>query len=405
MDSIRDIFCIGLGPSSSHTMGPRKAAEAFLQSTPDAKAYRVTLYGSLSATGKGHLTDKAILDALAPTPTELIWSEESLPEHPNGMCFQALDENGKNQLETIFYSPGGGAIYKSGETRRNRHALYEINTMDDLLAWCRKTSEPMWRYVEICEGPTIWEHLERVWNVMKAAIDRGIRCDGVLPGKLRLQRKARSYHQKAKRATAGFRRTGLVASYALAVSEENAGGGIISTAPTCGACGVVPATLFYLQQTQNFEDDEILRGLAIAGLIGNFTKFNASISGAEVGCQGEVGTACAMASGAAAFLQGATNMQIEYAAEMGMEHHLGLTCDPIAGLVQIPCIERNSIAATRALDCADFALLSDGSHRITFDEVIETMYQTGLDMNSTYRETSLGGLARFSKQSKLEDEG
>ena len=400
MESLRELLCVGVGPSSSHTMGPRKAANAFKRHTAElASSYRVTLYGSLSATGKGHLTNTAIQKALLPFDSEIIWSRESLSQHPNGMLFEALDKNGKSIEGRIYFSPGGGAIVEAGQSHASKH-IYQLNTFDEIKKWSDDTGKPIWKYVEECEGEDIWDYLKAVWDVMKKAVKRGVQTEDVLPGVLKLQRRSRAFFLKSKWCADHLKRTGRLAAYALAVSEENASGGTIVTAPTCGACGVVPAVLYYLFKTLRLTEHEILRGLAVASVIGNVTKTNATISGAEAGCQAEIGTACAMAAAAATQVMGGSNKEIECAAEMGMEHHLGLTCDPIAGLVQIPCIERNSIAATRAMDCADMALLSGGEHRVTFDEVVATMYQTGKDMNKSYRETSLGGLAKLTKQSK-----
>jgi L-serine dehydratase len=401
METIKDIFRIGIGPSSSHTMGPRIVAIQFLKDFPDTKAFRVTLYGALSATGKGHLTDTAIIDALAidGKSCEIIWSKETLSQHPNGMKFEALDKNQKTLASQTWFSTGGGAVIREG-VEKTPTQIYNLNTMDEIRAWSQKEGLPIWKYVELCEGPDIWEYLKQVWKTMKRAIKAGISDEGILPGCLKLERRGRAFFLKSKWCADHLKRTGLLAGYALAVSEQNAAGGTIVTAPTCGACGVLPAVMYYLHKTLKSTEKEILHALAIAGIIGNITKKNATISGAEAGCQAEVGTACAMAAAAAAQLMGGTNQQIECAAEMGMEHHLGLTCDPIAGLVQIPCIERNSIAATRAMDCADIALLSAGEHRISYDEVVQTMYQTGKDMNSSYRETSLGGLATLTRESR-----
>ena len=392
MESIREIYRIGMGPSSSHTMAPRQAATMFLERTPKAAAYRVTLYGSLAATGRGHLTHQAITDALEPNSVEII--EEpgiNLPFHPNGMLFEAFDERANPLDSWQVYSIGGGALSEEGGQKV--HPVYALTSMNTLIRWTEESGQPLWMYVQEREDESIWEHLEQVWQIMQEEIRRGLEAEGVLPGVLKLQRKAHQMHQQTRRLNDFSQRTGLISAYALAVSEENASGGLVVTAPTCGACGVLPAVLFYLQQYHRFAHQKILRALATAGLIGNLVKHNASISGAEVGCQGEVGAACAMAAAAAAYLLGASTHQIEYAAEMGLEHHLGLTCDPVAGLVQIPCIERNAMAATRALDCAEYALLSDGRHRITFDQVVQTMKQTGHDLPSLYRETAAGGLA------------
>jgi L-serine dehydratase len=375
-------------------MGPLRAAQLFKLRFPDAACYQVTLYGSLAATGKGHLTDVAIESTLQTASTSIIWKPEViLPRHPNGMDFEALDSAGHAFGRMRMYSVGGGALQVEGESQEAQAQVYPLSSMASILKWCDENGEPLWRYVERCEGSDIWAYLEEVGQAMMKAIDHGLGAEGVLPGELKLARKSRSYLAKARRCHDSFQRTGLLSAYALAVAEENAAGQRVVTAPTCGSCGVLPAVLRYTREITGATQEEMLRSLAVAGLIGNLVKTNASISGAEVGCQGEIGTACAMAAGAAAQVLGATNYQIEYAAEMGLEHHLGLTCDPVGGLVQIPCIERNAFAATRALDCADYALLSDGKHRVSFDEVTVTMRETGRDLCSAYRETAAGGLA------------
>lgn len=393
MESLKELFRIGFGPSASHTMGPRKAAEIFLSQYPAADHFRVTLYGSLAATGKGHLTDQALTEALKPYPTELVWKpEEQLPLHPNGMEFEVFTNEGSNCGFWRVYSVGGGALKTEGTTMIS-HDIYELNSMAEIVTKVSESYQPLWSYVVQQEGNEIWDYLRDVWQVMQEAIKRGCDAVGVLPGDLKLPRKSRSFFLKAKQDRGPFQRTNLLFAYSLAVSEENAAGGKIVTAPTCGSCGVLPAILYYLQEANHLSEETVLQGLATASLIGNLVKTNGSISGAEVGCQGEIGTACAMAAGAAVQLLGGTPEQVEYAAEMGFEHHLGLTCDPVAGMVQIPCIERNAFAATRAMDSAEYALLSDGQHRISFDEVVQTMFQTGHDLKSSYRETSTGGLA------------
>ncbi|MEA5006386.1 MAG: L-serine ammonia-lyase [Rikenellaceae bacterium] len=393
MQTIEKIFKIGYGPSSSHTMGPLNAANVFLEKNPDAAKYRVTLYGSLAATGKGHLTDKALLDRIGEQRLELVWEPEIfLPFHPNGMKFEAIDRQNNILEQWTSYSVGGGDI-ASEDSQETNTSIYSMNTMDDILQWCKENGRTLWEYVEICEGPAIWDYLAKIWVTMQDAIKRGVDNEGVLPGEIKLPRKASSYLVKAKSSQGSLQNRSLVFAYALAVSEENAAGGLIVTAPTCGSCGTLPAVLYHMQERYGFSTQKILRALATAGLIGNLIKKNASISGAEVGCQGEIGAACSMASGAAAQLFGGSPYQIEYAAEMGLEHHLGLTCDPVAGLVQIPCIERNAFAAARALDSSAFAAHSDGVHRVSFDKVVRVMKQTGKDLPSLYRETSLGGLA------------
>lgn len=395
MKTIRELYRIGTGPSSSHTMGPRKASSDFAEKHKDAAAFRVTLYGSLAATGKGHLTDVAILESLTPTaPTEIIWKPEVfLPFHPNGMMFEALDTNGNvTDTDTIF-SVGGGQLAREGGRGKDSAEVYDMSKLTDIMNWCESTGKTYWEYVEQCEGPEIWSYLSKVWHVMKAAVERGLDNEGVLPGPLGLRRRATSYNVRASGYKTNLQSRGLVFSYALAVSEENASGGEIVTAPTCGSCGVLPAVLYHLWKSRDFSEARITRALATAGLIGNVVKHNASISGAEVGCQGEVGVACAMAAAAANQLFGGSPAQIEYAAEMGLEHHLGMTCDPVCGLVQIPCIERNAYAAARALDSNLYAAFTDGSHRVSFDRVVEVMKQTGHDLPSIYKETSQGGLA------------
>lgn len=401
MESIKEIYRIGHGPSSSHTMGPKKAAEMFIKRIPDAPSYRVTLYGSLAATGKGHLTDVAISNTFGKRKLEIIWApKEYLKRHPNALKLEALDSSGKPVQDWTAYSIGGGAIIDdngSAETKR----IYEHSSMTDILKWCEQNGKQLWEYVETFEDKDVWDYLEEVWQTMQAAIKKGLNTEGSLPGALKLARKANSYHQKAKAYSGPIQKRALLFSYALAVSEENASGGKIVTAPTCGACAVMPAVLLYHQKTYKISHTSVIRALATAGLIGNLVKRNASISGAEVGCQGEVGTACAMASGAATQMMGGSIYQVEYSAEMGLEHHLGLTCDPILGLVQIPCIERNAFAAARALNHNTYALLSDGRHRISFDQVVETMKKTGHDLSRSYKETSLGGLALHIREDEI----
>ena len=361
---------------------------------PDATRYEVTLYGSLAATGKGHLTDWAILEVLQPVaPTEIIWQPDIfLPFHPNGMKFKAIDASGNAIDEWIVFSIGGGDLLEDGETR-NKTMVYNMSQISDIQHWCETTGRTYWEYVDQCEGAEVWDYLRQVWDVMKQAILRGIEAEGVLPGGLGVRRKAVSYYVHASGYAGSLKSRGLVYAYALAVSEENASGGEIVTAPTCGSCGIVPAVLYHLHTSKGFSEQRILRALATAGIFGNVVKSNASISGAEVGCQGEVGVACAMAAAAACQLFGGTPAQIEYSAEMGLEHHLGLTCDPVCGLVQIPCIERNAYAATRALDANLYSQFSDGRHSVSFDRVVAVMKQTGHDLPSLYKETAQGGLA------------
>ena len=393
MESIRELYKIGQGPSSSHTIGPRRAAVIYRERHHDAAAYRVTLYGSLAATGVGHLTDQAIRNVLAPASVEFVWKPETvLARHPNALTFEALGEGGEVRNEWTVYSVGGGRL-DDGTPESRPPSIYEYSTMREILPWCEENGVHLWEYVALREGDEMWDFLAEIWQAMKNAVKVGLEEEGALPGPLHLQRKAAAYFVKAKSYKGSLKRRSLVFAYALAVAEHNAGGGTIVTAPTCGSSGVLPAVLYYLQTRHAFTDTKILRALATAGLIGNLVKKNASISGAEVGCQGEIGTACAMAAAATVQLFGGSIRQVEYAAEMGLEHHLGLTCDPVAGLVQVPCIERNAFAASRALDANTFAILSDGTHRVSFDRVVKTMRDTGHDLPSLYRETSTGGLA------------
>ncbi len=397
MKSLRELYRIGKGPSSSHTMGPNKAAKDFAARHKDAASFEVTLYGSLAATGKGHLTDVAIQEVLEPlAPVKIIWSPQTfLPFHPNGMKFVSFDAEGKATDEWTVYSVGGGALSEGKpDDRFSTPDVYDKNTLTEILRWCEDKGRSYWEYVDLCEGPGIWDYLREVWEAMKTSVENGIDHEGVLPGPLNLPRKAPIYYVKATGYKQTLQTRGLVYAYALAVSEENASGGTIVTAPTCGSSGVMPGVLYHLAKGHDFKEIRILHALATGGLIGNIVKQNASISGAEVGCQGEVGVACAMASAAACQLFGGSPSQIEYAAEMGLEHHLGMTCDPICGLVQIPCIERNAFAATRALDANLYASFSDGKHRVSFDHVVEVMKQTGKDIPSLYKETSAGGLAK-----------
>lgn len=396
MKSIRELYRIGLGPSSSHTMGPRYAALHFLSRNPSAKHFKVTLYGSLAATGEGHMTDVAILDVLEPAaPVKIVWQPKVfLPFHPNAMTFTSYDQDDKIQEEWTVYSVGGGALAQNGEDiEKQLPDIYPYSTIKDIMRWCTENGRSYWEYVDTYEDEGIWDYLDQVWQVMCASIKRGLNADGVLPGPLKLRRKASTYYIKATGYKGSSQSRGLVFAYALASSEENASGGEIVTAPTCGSCGVLPAVLYHLKKTRKFSKTRILRALATAAVFGNVVKTNASISGAEVGCQGEVGVACAMASAAANQLFGGSISQIEYAAEMGMEHHLGMTCDPVCGLVQIPCIERNAYAAARALDANVYSSFTDGLHSVSFDKVIAVMKQTGHDLPSLYKETSEGGLA------------
>lgn len=393
MESIKNIYKIGNGPSSSHTMGPKKAAEQFLAKNPNAAQYKIHLFGSLALTGKGHLTDVTILSAFD-QKAEIVWHpDERLPLHTNGMRFEAFDEQEKLINDWEVYSIGGGEIMDKNSKHETKN-LYPHTTMRDILAYLIANGGTFWEYVLKYDEPDVLDYLSTAWKTMKEAIRRGLETDGTLPGGLKLQRKAPSYHFKALGRNQFAQEESYLFAYALAMSEENAAGNIVVTAPTCGSCGILPSVLYFFEKQHAISEKRILHAMATAGLVGNLIKENASISGAEVGCQGEVGTASSMAAAAATQIPGGTIFQIEYAASSGLEHHLGLTCDPVAGLVQIPCIERNAFGAQRAFDSALFAYNSDGRHYVLFDEVVEAMKQTGNDLPSLYKETSQGGLAK-----------
>ena len=391
MRSLKELYRIGKGPSSSHTIGPERACKLFLEENPMATSFAVRLYGSLAKTGEGHGTGRVIESVLKNVTVE--YDIESDCPHPNTMQLNAYMGASK-VAEMLVYSVGGGAIKIEGRGKTEDKEVYPFNKLSDIRAYCKGKCIRLYDYVFACEGEELRVYLKEVWETMKNAVERGLQAEGVLPGPLHLQRKAAAYHIKARGYTASLHGRGLVFAYALAVSEENASGGVIVTAPTCGSCGVVPGMLYHLWKSRDFNEMRILRALATAGLIGNIAKHSASISGAEAGCQAEVGVACAMAAGAACQLFGGSPAQIEYAAEMGLEHHLGMTCDPVCGMVQIPCIERNAYAAARAMDCNIYSTFSDGTHRVSYDKVLSVMMQTGRDIPSIYKETSEGGLAK-----------
>jgi len=394
MESIKEMYKIGNGPSSSHTMGPAKASSIFKERNQAAASFHVTLYGSLAATGKGHLTDKAIIESFSPVPVEISWkANETIPPHPNGMRFQALDQKGSMTQEWTTFSIGGGDISDSGK-RESKNKVYEMSTMKEILEYCEDKGCSFWEFVQEREDTGLWDYLREVWKAMQEAIARGLETEGMFHGGLRVSRRASSFYTMAKTFQDVVNRRPLVFAYALAVSEENAAGGRVVTAPTCGSCGVIPAVLYLFKTETDASETKLLRALATAGLVGNLIKTNASVAGAEVGCQGEVGSACSMAAAAAAQLLGGSVRQVEYAAAIGMEHFLGLTCDPMKGLVQIPCIERNAQAASRALDAAVYARMTDGHHFVPFDKVIRVMKETGHDLPSIYKETAEGGLAK-----------
>lgn len=397
MKSIRDIYKIGKGPSSSHTIGPERAAKLFKSEHPEADSFRVVLYGSLSKTGRGHGTDRVLQDVLSPLPTEIIFSEE-MPHgvhHPNTMDFFA-QKDGQDVDTMRVQSIGGGDIHIEGRDDLELPEIYPENSFAEVEQFCRFRGLDLAEYVEINEGEDIWEFLDEIWRTMKRSVEEGLMTEGMLPGGLKVERKAKMlFEHPAPNEVPQVRECRIVSAYAFAVSEQNADCGTIVTAPTCGACGVLPASLVYVQQQRHLSDERVLRGLAVAGLIGNLIKRNASISGAECGCQAEIGTACAMAAAALTYLFGLKTDQIQYAAEIALEHHLGLTCDPICGLVQVPCIERNAVAAMRAMNSCNLAYFLSDTQRISFDMVVKTMYETGINLNQRFRETSEGGLAKM----------
>ncbi|MDE6504242.1 MAG: L-serine ammonia-lyase [Clostridia bacterium] len=401
MQSLRELYKTGTGPSSSHTMGPERAIKIMRSLYPEADEFKVTLFGSLSLTGDGHGTDRVIINTAHPIKCSVIHdSENSCPVHPNTMEIAAYS-GGKHIITRTVYSIGGGSVIFEGDPpeKYEKYAfdgIYPLNTYTEISEYCRAHNIRLWQYAELCEGKEIFDFLSDVWEQMKQTIHEGLTASGVLPGVLGTQRRAQKlYNQRHIDESAQTRENRLVCSYAFATSEQNAAGGIIVTAPTCGACGVVPSVLKYMQEERKFSDEQIIHALAAGGIIGNLIKKNASISGAECGCQAEIGSACSMAAAALAELFEMGLDQIEYAAEVAMEHHLGLTCDPIAGLVQIPCIERNAVAAMRAINALSLANFLADTRKIRFDTVVKTMYNTGKDLLNSYRETSSGGLAKY----------
>ncbi len=397
MKSIREIYKVGKGPSSSHTMGPQRAAEWFRAAHPEADSFQVRLYGSLAKTGKGHGTDRVLYDTLAPTPTEVLFCAEPPADvaHPNTMDFLAM-QGGQLCARTRIVSIGGGDIRIEGQPETDPPETYPENTFAEIREFCRFRALSLADYVEFNEGAEIWPFLDGIWQAMKQSVADGLCAEGILPGGLHIERKAKLlYEHPAPNEVPQVRECRIISAYAFAVSEQNADNGTVVTAPTCGACGVVPAALLFIQKQRGYTDRQMAQALAVAGLFGNLIKHNASISGAECGCQAEIGAACAMAAAGLAYLFGLGIHQIQCAAEIALEHHLGLTCDPICGLVQVPCIERNAVAAMRAMNACNLAYFLADTQRITFDIVVKTMYETGVSMNQRFRETSEGGLAKM----------
>lgn len=393
MDTIRELYKIGTGPSSSHTMGPKKAAVIFLERNKEADRFKAELYGSLAATGKGHLTDFIIKYTLGSDRTEIEFKPEvDFDYHPNGMKLIAFKDN-KIIDEWLVFSVGGGEIKNYNEERNSSNDnVYKHENMRQILEYCDNKKISFYDYVVECEGKEIIEYGEKILNTMFNTVERGLFKDDKLPGDLNISRRAKGFYEKYLEDDS---LSTLAFAASMAASEENASGGEMVTAPTCGASGVVPGVLYTYYRRRNYSKQFLIEALLVGGLIGNIVKSTGSISGAEVGCQGEVGVACAMAAASVCYMLGGTNKQIEYAAEIALEHHLGLTCDPVKGYVQIPCIERNAMSCKRALDCAQFALLTDGNHYIKLDDAIQTMVETGKDLHHKYRETSEGGLAKI----------
>ena len=393
MDTIRELYKIGTGPSSSHTMGPKKAAVIFLERNKEADKFKAELYGSLAATGKGHLTDYIIKHTLGSHRTEIEFKPEvDFEYHPNGMKLIAYKDD-KIIDEWLVFSVGGGEIKNHNEERNSSsNNVYKHENMRQILEYCDNNNISFYDYVVECEGKDIIEYGDKILTVMFNTVERGLYKDDKLPGDLNINRRAKGFYGKYLEDDS---LSTLAFAASMAASEENASGGEMVTAPTCGASGVVPGVLYTYYKRRNYTRQFLIEALLVGGLIGNIVKSTGSISGAEVGCQGEVGVACAMAAASVTYLLGGTNKQIEYAAEIALEHHLGLTCDPVKGYVQIPCIERNAMSCKRALDCAQFALLTDGNHYIKLDDAIQTMVETGKDLHYKYRETSEGGLAKI----------
>ncbi len=394
MKTIRSVYKIGNGPSSSHTVGPYHAAQIFGARYPQADAFRVTLFGSLAFTGEGHGTGKAIQTGLPGAEIVFNREETELP-HPNTMLFEAF-KNGELIGSNRIFSIGGGSIRIENEESEDEREVYPQRNFSEILKICRERSLNLAQFIYRMEDPSLREYLKTVWEAMQDAIHRGLNADGILPGGLGVARKAKLlYEKRCYNESADVTMNRVIAAYAYAVSEENADENIVVTAPTCGSCGVLPAVMYYMHSERGFPEEEILDALAVAALIGNVIRTNASISGAECGCQAEIGSACSMTAAALASLYGLNIDQIEYAAEIAMEHNLGLTCDPVNGLVQIPCIERNAVAAMRAISSVNLSRFLFSTRKISFDEVVTTMYRTGKDMNEKYRETSHGGLAQI----------
>lgn len=397
MESLRELYKIGVGPSSSHTMGPQRAAKRILEMYPDALRFHVDLHGSLALTGKGHLTDDIIERTFAPIPVTFSFKSDTLSYHPNGMIIHVYNQDDEEIKAVEVYSVGGGSILFKGDMEEKPHQLYQQNTMSEILEYVDHHGISLYEYILENEGEDFDHYLSDILEAMFKSVENGLRKEGIIQGKLKLKRVAKSMYQQAQNTRREADRERLfISSYAYAVAEENADGGEIVTAPTCGASGIMPAILYYCYKQLHIEKKDLIKALAVGGLFGNVVKTNATISGADGGCQAEVGSACAMAAATMAWIYELNNSLIEYAAEMGLEHNLGLTCDPVGGYVQIPCIERNGYGSLRALDAAMLAkqLGYLRKNKVSFDAIVRVMKETGKDLSSAYKETSLGGLAK-----------
>lgn len=401
MKSIKSVYKIGNGPSSSHTVGPYNAARLFLSRFPEADRFEVTLFGSLAHTGEGHSTRKAILSGLPGAAVFFDKETRDLP-HPNTMLFRAFKGDkviGENRILSI----GGGSIRIENEDSDEEKEVYPEKNFTEMLSYCAANGLTLAQFIHYREGDGLNDYLKEIWHAMEEEVERGLSAEGVLPGGLNITRKAKTlYNKRCYNESSDIAMNRVIASYAFAACEENAAENVVVTAPTCGGCGAIPAVLYYMAHDRGYPENEILDALAVAGLIGNVIRTNASISGAECGCQAEVGSACSMAAGALATLHKLSLDQTEYAAEAAMEHNLGLTCDPVHGLVQIPCIERNAVAAMRAVSSVSLSHFLAETRKISFDDVVDTMYRTGKDLNEKYRETSHGGLAVMYAQKEKE---
>lgn len=395
MKSLKQLYKIGVGPSSSHTMGPVKIVKRYLSEYDGCDSYTVTLYGSLALTGKGHGTDSAILKAFGNRPSHIIFDTETKCVHPNTMLITGYN-NGQEVNRMQAFSIGGGDILVAGETYVDGEDVYTLNQFEQIKEYCKQHNLRYWQYAVLCEGEQILDYVREIWRVMQQSVNDGLNKDGVLHGGLNVVRRAKKLIQDTdKKETAQTHEDRIVSAYAFAVGEQNASGGTVVTAPTCGASGVLPSVFRFAMEQNGFSEEEICRALLTAGIVGNVIKTNASISGAECGCQAEIGSACSMAAAGLAELYKMSLDEIEYSAEVALEHHLGLTCDPVCGLVQIPCIERNAVAAMRAINAVSLATFLADSRKVSFDTVVKAMYETGRDMSENYRETSIGGLAKL----------